>query len=297
MKKLHIAVLFAWLILPAAFAQSLIIPETREYKVLLDISKFSSAQKCCELFRDLFEKVADDHGFPTKRTDRLSPDREICFIDTPEFDLNKSGFLLRLRAEKINISKVEKLLQPTDDAELTLKFRAESIETAIIAPVESEERYGSKVSAETDVVVKSAAPISIFSRSCGITDFGSTPASIEELLKYYPRLALAGLNGSHKLKVVNDIVIIEQRLLQGSIEFGRKKSKSLFSIWYKKGESKPMLAEFSFKIKTKSYIAQNVENSQNRVDNFFVDLISRSKPFTSQDQTKTGMVYQYQSED
>ncbi|EKD84136.1 MAG: hypothetical protein ACD_39C00220G0002 [uncultured bacterium] len=297
MKKLLIFALFAWLIVPAALAQSLIAPEAREYKVLLDVSKFSSVQKCCELFRDLVEKVADDHGFSTKRTDRSGQAREICFIDTPEFDLNKSGFLLRLRAEKIGIATETKLLQPDDDAELTLKFRAGSIDIAVVAPVESAGKYDSKVTAEADIVVKSATPVSIFSRSCEITDFGPAPASIEELLKCYPRMVLAGLNGDHKLKIVNDIVIVEQRILQGSIKFGSKKTRTLFSIWYKKGENRPMLAEFSFKIKTKLYLSQNMENSQNRIDNFFIDLVSRGKLFIGQNQTKTGMVYQYQSED
>ncbi|PKL38274.1 MAG: hypothetical protein CVV41_22595 [Candidatus Riflebacteria bacterium HGW-Riflebacteria-1] len=297
MKKLLISLVFALLTFSAAMAQPLAMPDSREYKVLLNADNFASVKKGCELFWDLVEKVANDHGFQAKKTVKSSPNREICFIDTPRFDLNKSGFVLRIRAETVRYPARAASLLADGNAELTLKFRASDLESVLIAPVEPAKAYGDDVSSEVDVVVKAATPVSVFSRSGKIASFGPVPQDIKELLQYYPRLSIVGLNNSHGLKVVNDLVIVEQRILHGSIDFGRDKVKTLFSIWYKKGESKPMVAEFSFKIKTDSYMVRGAQRSQNLIDKFFVDLVRRGKLFISPHQTKTGLIYQYQTED
>lgn len=295
MKRLLVSVVFVLLTFASATARPSAMPESREYKVMLNAENFASVKKGCELFWDLVEKVAADHGFQANKTVKSSPNREICFIDTPGFDLNKSGFLLRIRAE--SIPKRATGLLADENAELTLKFRASDLESAMIAPVEPAKEHGDDVSAEVDVVVKAAAPVSIFSRSGKIANFGSVPQNIKELMQLYPRLSIVKLNSSLDLKTVNSLVIIEQRILHGSIDFGRDKVKTLFSIWYKKGESKPMVAEFSFKIKTDPYLTRGKERSQNVIDKFFVDLVKRGKLFLSPHQTKTGMIYQYQTED
>lgn len=297
MKRLLLSVVLALLTFSSAMARPLAMPDSREYKVMLNADNFASVKKGCELFWDLVEKVANDHGFQAKKTVKSSPNREICFIDTPRFDLNRSGFLLRIRAETVRKPTRTTGLLADGNAELTLKFRASDLESALIAPVEPAKEYGDDVSAEADVVVKAATPVSIFSRSGKIANFGPVPQSIKELLQYYPRLSIVELNNSHELKAVNGLVIVEQRILHGSIDFGRDKVKTLFSIWYKKGENKPMVAEFSFKIKTDSYLSRGEERSQNLIDEFFVDLVRRGKLFISPHQTKTGMVYQYQTED
>ncbi|PKL50627.1 MAG: hypothetical protein CVV42_02565 [Candidatus Riflebacteria bacterium HGW-Riflebacteria-2] len=284
MKKLLLSVLFLLLSCSAAMAQSSTLPDSREYKVLLKAENFASIRKGCELFWELIEKVATDHGFTAKKTVKSSPNREIRFIDSPDFDLNKKGFLLRIRTEK-------------DKSEMTLKFRASDLESAIIAPVEPAKQYGDDVSSEVDIVVKAATPVSIFSKSGKIKNFKRVPDTVKDLQKYYPGLAKANINESFKLTTVNNIVVIEQRILHGTIDFGFDKTKTLFSLWYVKGESTPMVAEFSFKIKTDAYLKRVSNRSQNLIDNFFVDLVRRGKLFISPQQTKTGMIYQYQTDD
>ncbi|NLF96630.1 MAG: hypothetical protein GX569_07830 [Candidatus Riflebacteria bacterium] len=284
MRKLLISLLFVLLTCSAAIARTSTLPDSREYKVLLKAENFASIRKGCELFWDLVERVAKDHDFRAQKIVKSSPNREICFIDSAAFDLNKKGFLLRIREEK-------------DKAEMTLKFRATDLESAIIAPVEPAKQYGDDVSSEVDVVVKAATPVSIFSKSGKIENFKKLPDTIKDLQKYYPGLAKAGLNDSLELATVNNISVIEQRILHGTIDFGFDKTKTLFSLWYKKGDSTPMVAEFSFKIKTDAYLKRGDSSSHNLIDNFFVDLVRRGKMFISPHQTKTGMIYQYQTDD
>jgi hypothetical protein len=284
MKRLLISALLILLACTTLSADSPKLPESYEYKVLLKTGNSTSSQKGCELFWELVEKVASDHGFTAKKKDKSSPEREIRFIDSSAFDLNKKGFLLRIRTEK-------------SKSEMTLKFRATDIESAIIAPVEPAKQFGDSVSLESDIAVKAEIPVSIFSKSGRIDSFRQIPNSIGALCKYYPGLAKTGLNEDLELIEVNNISVIEQRLLHGTIDFGFDKVKTLFSIWFIKGKSQPIAAEFSFKIKADKYLKSGKHDAQQQIDSFFVDLVKRGKLFINSQQTKTGMVYQYQTED
>ncbi len=291
MKRLFLFVIVCVLISPFAWAQTKTGVDSVEYKILLKSENFASVKKGCELFWDLVEKVAADHNLTAEKTVKSSPDREICFIDTPNFDLNKKGFILRLRASGINKTRNRDSINFADGAEMTLKFRATDMESALIAPVEPASELGNDVSSEEDIVIKAATPSSIFSRSGKVYRFARTPAYISELLQLYPGLGVAKFNESLKLDLVNNIIVVEQRILHGKIGFSKKPTKALFSVWYKKGETKPMIAEFSFKLKVKKN-PEKFAKKRKIVDAFFIDLVRRGKLFINMAQTKTGMVYQ-----
>jgi len=284
MKRLIKSVLLLLLTCTALSAGSPKPPESYEYKVMLKTGNYVSTRRDCKLFWELVEKAAADHGFTAQTKDKSSPEREIRFIDSTTFDLNKRGFLLRVRTEK-------------DRSELTLKFRTTNLESAITAPVEPAEQYGDDVSLEADITVNATMPVAIFSRSGTIGNFKQVPDSIASLREYYPGIAITGLNDDLKLVNVNNTSVIEQRLLHGSIDFGFDKVKTLFSIWCIRGDSQPMAAEFSFKIKTDRYLKSGNHSAQQQIDTFFADLVKRGKLFINSQQTKTGMVYQYQTED
>lgn len=285
MKKLvFLLVLFLLPAFSTSLARSVSYPDSREYKVLLEPENFVSVKKGCELFWALVEKVAKDHGFTAKKEIKTSPDRKIRFIDTQDFGLNKKGFLLRQRTSQ-------------DKDELTLKFRASDVESTMVAPIEPDKEYDDDVSGEIDVVVKLGQPVSIYSRSGKINECRQIPNSVADLLKYYPGMRIVGLKPELELQTVNHITIDEKRILHGKIDFGKSKSKALFSVWYIQDSSTPMIAEFSFKIKTEDYKLTAAKNSINRIDAFFVDLVKRGKLFISPHQTKTGMVYHRQTDD
>jgi hypothetical protein len=284
MKRPILSVLLLILACNVLSATSSTVPESCEYKILLKTGNYTYTTNECGLFWELVEKVAADNGFIARRKAKSSSEREIRFIDSAAFDLNKKGFLLRIRTDK-------------NRSEMTLKFRSTDIESAISAPVEPANEYGDDVSLETDLTVKAAMPVHVFSRSGRIDNIEQVPDTIGALREYYPGLARTGLNDDLKLINVNNVSVIEQRLLHGTVDFGFDKVRTLFSIWHIKGESQPMAAEFSFKIKTDKYLKSGNHSAQQQIDTFFADLVKRGKLFINSQQTKTGMVYQYQTED
>lgn len=265
-------------------------PEGREYKILLKAQNFVSFNQGCELFWELVESVALDHSVKIKKQNKAYPQREICFIDTADFSLYKHGFMLRLRSEEV--SAVEEI-RLGKDAEMTLKFRASDFESVLIAPVKFDDKlFTGELSTEEDVVVKATAPVSVYSVSSTVYRPGPVPSDLSSLLKYYPDMKKAGFTGNAPLKTVNGIEVAEKRLRLGELKFGDEKVKTIFSAWYKKGQEKPFIAEFSFKVKLKDKNPARRIRSLEQIDRFFVDLVKRGKLFVALGQTKTGLIYQ-----
>ncbi|MEW6708786.1 MAG: hypothetical protein AB1403_03105 [Candidatus Riflebacteria bacterium] len=289
MKKLALIVLFFSLLGCLTAEAGRNGPESREYKILLKAENFTSFTKGCELFWELVESVALDHGVKVKKVEKNYPNREICFIDTPDFSLYKKGFMLRLRSEEITRKNQ---IRTGADAEMTLKFRASDFESTTIAPVKASEKFSNEISFEEDRVVKASEPISVFSVSSTIYRPGDLPVNLDEMLKFYPDMNRAGFQGSPSLDPVNSIFITEKRLRLGEFKFDEVKAKSIFSVWYKKGQSAPLIGEFSFKVELKQKNPAETIRNLEKIDRFFSDLVKRGKLFVAFGQTKTGMIYQ-----
>jgi hypothetical protein len=267
-------------------------PSSREYKILLKAERFVSAEEGCELFWQLVEKVSTDFGLKTKAYRKEKPDREICFFDTVENDLYRQGFILRLRAEEITRKSENEMLPGLSEAELTLKFRApelESVQNALIEPASS---LNAEYSCEEDLVVKGGAAVIIFSASSKIPGLKRVPAAVEDLFQFFPGMARLGLSAQSKLAMVNNVCIVEKRIQRGAIYFGDKKTKTIFSIWYEKGEKKPFVAEFSFKVDLDSKNRARRIELLEKINSFFVELARRGKFFVNTEKTKTASVYE-----
>jgi hypothetical protein len=264
-------------------------PEAKEFKILLKADNFLSFEQGCKLFWKLVESVALDHSVKVKKAEKEYPVREICFIDSRQFALYKHGFILRIRSE--DVKNAAGRIEVSGDAEMTLKFRASDFESVQIAPVQHASQYTGEVSYEEDVVVKATAPVSVFSVSSCIFRPGSIPTDFTSLLKFYPGLQKAGFVENHPLTTVNGIFVSEKRLRLGELKFAETKAKTIFSAWYKKGATKPFVAEFSFKVNLKAKNPARRVRDLEEINKFFVDLVERGKLFIAQGQTKTGLIY------
>lgn len=289
MKRILFAVLMILLVLPCSFATNRSEIGSREFKIILKAEHFNTAKKGCEQFWQVVEKVAAEHNIKTNGKTKLSPLREICFLDTAKFDFYEKGFILRLRVDNFETNGGSDVV---NDGELTLKFRAPDSESVLLAPVTPSSEYDNDLSCEEDVVMKLGKPASMFSRSGKIYGYTRVPDIYMDVNKYFPESPLVGLAGKAKIKKVNDLVILERRIQLGSLYFAEKKTKTIFSIWYKKGEEKPFVAEFSFKIKLTGKNSGKMIRSNDQVEKFFIDLAKEGKALIAPKQTKTGMVYQ-----
>ncbi|HNX75546.1 MAG TPA: hypothetical protein PLM07_08075 [Candidatus Rifleibacterium sp.] len=283
--------LFLMLTVGVMGAEPLPMAESCEFKMLLNNELFNEPEKGCASFWRLVEQVAGEHGCQTVSKPEIEDDREICFIDTAAFDLYKSSLLLRVRDED-PIQRQNGLLQFGEDAELTLKYRSNILASATLAPLEAVHGLAEVAGIEEDIAVTASGPRSFFSRSAEFEELVTVPDAPAALVKTFPGLASAGLPASGAFKIVNDLVIVEKRYRQGSINFADKDAKAMFSFWYKKDEpGKLFAAEFSFKLKLNPDKPEKSEKRRRAADAFFIDLISRTQSYRAAHQTKTGMVY------
>jgi hypothetical protein len=286
MKKMQ-ALLMVLFLLPACLLVAADKgPESKEYKILLKAENFVSFKQGCDLFWELVESVALDHGVKVKKEEKTYTDREIFFADTSDHLFYKRGFMLRFRSELASASSERR------DIEMTLKFRASDFESTQVAPVKAASGLGGEISFEEDVVVKASAPSSVFSVSSSIGSVSELPTNLAAFLKFYPGMARAGFSGNAALEKVNKIVVVEKRLRKGELKISGKKAKTVFSVWYKRGENRPFIAEFSFSIKLDPENPAEKIRRIEAVDKFFVELVKRGKLFAELGHTKTGMIYQ-----
>lgn len=264
-------------------------PSSKEYKILLKAENFLSLQQGCNMFWELVESVALDHKIKVKKRNKSYPDRQICFLDTKDFKLNKAGFILRLRSEEINLHD---RLRFGADSEMTLKFRAPDYESTLIAPVKPAPEHTGEVSFEEDIVIKASEPASVFSVSGEVMRPKFIPKNVTEMLEFYPGMRKLLLTGEAALWPVNNFYVVEKRLRMGELRFDGLKAKTIFSAWYRKGSEKPFIGEFSFKITLKDNNPARQIARLERINRFFTDLVKRAKLFVDQGQTKTGIVYQ-----
>jgi hypothetical protein len=291
MKKLLIFALTFMLLAGTLSAAGLNV-EANEFKILLKAEQFIAPQKGCDLFWELVEKVALDHGVKIKSENEQKSDRQIAYLDSKNFDLYKKGFILRLRADMIGVSRSSGQLKAKNFAELTLKFRAPDKESAMLAPVFPAPGLGDDVSCEEDVVIKATEPVSVFSTSGNVALAGPTPKDIAAAIAIFPGLRQLKLDPTIELGAVNNILVVEKRFSRGTMYFNNEKTKTDFSVWYKKGESKPFIAEFSFKLRIGNKLSASEIKAREQIEKFFVDLVKRGKFFIDKGQTKTGAVYQ-----
>ncbi len=259
------------------------IPSSCECKILLLPEHFEDYEAGARNFWAIIKKISRAKGLKTNLSKNEDvTERELNYIDTPDFMLYKTGYILRCRAEgkKFNY---------------TFKYRNTDPLISAAAIVSPADEFKGKTSFEEDVVVKAESLEHIFSKS-GKTDLKSEPAmTVKNFIKIFPGLAKFNFNAQATLKPVNDIIISEITFDYGDIYFEPKtKAKASFTIWYLKGNAKPLIAEFSYKYEIKNGTPDNDINFIHHAsDRFLITLRSRIKTWLAAGQTKTGLIYKF----
>lgn len=286
-------ILFFLLLAGSLGAQPAMAPDSCEYKLLLKPELFANPEEGSINFWKLVTRVADRQSLELETKSEVLDNRDIFFLDTPDFQLYKHGLMLRCRGLAIADPAQLQTISPDENSEITLKMRmpGKQVETATAGTMLA--GFAPHEDLEEDIAVTASGPVSFYSRSCEIDEPEFLPTTIGDLTKLVPDLAAVGLTASDSLKLVNNLLIFESRLESGRIFFGDKEARAIFSLWYNKGDNKlPVAAEFSFKVK----LGKSPEKATRRkqlADSFFAELITEAKDSIAADQTKTGLVYQY----
>ncbi len=259
---------------------------SRECKVLLLPEMFEDYETGAQNFWAIVEKVSKSRGLDAglSKNNLEVTKRELNYIDTPDFKLYKAGFIIRRRAED-------------DKFNYTFKYRHADQVISADAKVSPADGFKGKTSFEEDVVVKVGSLEHVFSKS-GKADLKSElEMSAGGFIKLFPGLSQFNLKPQTALKPVNDIFISEITFDYGNIYFKPEtKAKASFTVWYLKGNSKPLIAEFSYKYKIDDNTPTgDINLIHHASDKFLTALRANIKPWLAAGQTKTGLIYKFAS--
>jgi hypothetical protein len=244
-------------------------------------------------FRDfgkLVRKAAEklDIGYSTSGFKDLRPRiREVIFLDTKDFSLYNTAFILRRR-----IAYVDGF--PVGNPEIVFKFRHPDLQTAAEMDVRPNimGEYLVKFKAEAlPLKDKLGGYRLLYSHNVEFElqrELHST--SIAALAEFFPALSKLK-KSSKKVDLVNHVIVEEVLQDLGILDFGKGvTAKANAALWRERGDHKLLIGEFAFECKFKRR-EDLVDKSLEKVRRFFLLLQEMAKDWISLGTTKTGIVY------
>jgi len=263
-------------------------------KLMLRPNPFVSRQSLFE-FGEVMRGPAKEHGvgFTSKGfSERPEAIREVLFIDTADFRLYNAGFILRRR-----IPYREGF--PIGDPEIVFKFRHPNLQLAAETDVRPHILGDHRVKFKCQALPLRERVGGIrllyshnvqFPRSAmGIGH--DNVQDMDSIIQIFPVLDRIKKQPGEKIHLVSDTIIEEVLQDIGRLDFGDNQScKASVSIWRTRGEHRPLIGEFSFRIRFQDRTDLSSDSMQ-RIEDFFLALQSAAERYIVLNATKTGMVY------
>ncbi len=221
----------------------------REYKLMLNHRWFQDASSAVDSFWEEVSKLADSLGFGTKGQLTLNKktSRTVVFLDTVDFSLHRAGYVLRQRIDG-------------DDVELTLKSMSPDPYIASASNVDAAVNLKSSFKFEEDIGAPWRSRFSIsttveLSKSDALSESDATLADAAKIfptlaavtrdrVRLHPELRLQPVNALHAYETLyEDAKLV---FIDGPIE---QKSSAALILWASSKKGRPLVAEFSFRIK------------------------------------------------
>lgn len=261
---------------------------SREYKLILNSSRFIQREEGCNQFWALVEfLVTSNQGVidPGEGTETWKKEeRQTWYLDTPGLSMSREGFSLRIREQR-------------DDAKykITLKYRSGDRYLSAAQDITSTQNKAD-LKFEEDIVPPFS---SRFSQSCSI-ETNSLPKLevMSDVVQIFPGLSKFSIPESAPIERVNNFTAHEICLKTPKrIKFAGKspKVKACFSFWYLLGKDNeyPLISEFSFDYDAPEEKPDNFP-SLDMIEgayHFFNDLQRFPDWLTSTNSTKTAFAY------
>jgi hypothetical protein len=216
--------------------------------------------------------------------------REIVFIDTPNFDLYKNGFILRRR-----IAYVDGF--PSGDPEIVFKYRYPDRQRA--AAVDVRPRISGKYRLKFKVQAltlnhRIGGHRTLFSHNSqfGISQTHETDrTAMSTLTRIFPALDVLKASNRERVQLVNEGIVEELLVSLGKLDFGKGiVAKSSVALWRTRGEHMPIIGEYSFQAKF-DRIEEVPRKTAKLVQRFFIKLQYDVKNWMWLGTTKTALVY------
>ena len=262
-------------------------PNSREVKILLNAKKFTNKEQAFKQYWEIAKKVAKSVNVKVKEKYKgfKEKKRRVLFLDTEDFSIKKTGYVLRKR---VKFKKGHYI----DEAEYTVKYRSTDINKSNKAKTNAEGIY-SKSEFEEDIAFDETKPDKIkriYALRTKIKTEDKIDYNIKSFGNFFPVLLTLGIPHESIVKPVNDIIIDERKVSPGKLIFGEGiKAKPDITIWLDENGN-PLIGEFSFDYKIEDFDNQQKEATK-KVFEYFLKLREESKEWLAEGHTKTMFTY------
>jgi hypothetical protein len=253
--------------------------DSKEYKVLVDPSRFASnpSTAAATLLQNLSTRLTV-LGFDKTITGSFSAgDRDtLAYYDTANScSLMKAGYSVRSRAG--------------DLSDIQFKFRHPDEELSYWTDVSGAGKNKS-TKLETDVT-----PGGLVLAHSTKQDATTTPTTVADLIKQFPGASALSSLSSSTLSKVAGVTVTQQEYDGPESDLGQSKAEFALTLWYIDGAATPALAELSFRVEAdedKYFTTPVLQRSQ--VLNTALGSIGNSWNIAN-DGGKTSWLYAYRS--
>jgi len=274
----------------------------REYKLILNNLAFEEKEDGIEKFVNLVKirllGSRDPEGEAHFISSRDDKKRRVWYLDTSDFKIKNSSFLLRIRKE--------------NDKEYVTSLKCRNPDRYIASSYDlSTDNQKVKSKFEEDIIAPFASNFSL--SATFETEDEPRIVSIGDLVSIFPGLSELNVNEDETLHKVNNFEAREFSCQIGSIEFGNEGSVAETSLefWYLPGEVKkqpPLIVEFTFDYNAKERefkdklekgsLLEEFPTSQVVTANMFYRSMQEIKEFKGPEnaKTKTQFAYEYRKD-
>jgi hypothetical protein len=264
-----------------------------EFKMLLSPEFFDSEKQGVSEFWELVHRTAKHQGLDVEDSSLDPSTRYIAYLDTPDFALNRQGYILRMRQN----DSIDLIRGQCDKVELVLKFRSPDRELSASKDVSAAEGLEEKSKFEKDVVSGKDSLRDIFSKSSKIEVQGCPGETLGDYAELYPPLEKLGISSSTSVSEVNDRRVKESLFKPGTLKLADGvKSTASIVLWSDQdpapGEQEPFIAEFCFNFSADEDVKPGqMVQAESAARSFMAALRRNASAWAYEGGTKTELIY------
>ena len=220
----------------------------REYKIILRPEPFTTPRAFKD-FWQVVKRVAKQFEVRLEEADDAFANnvREVLFFDTPDFDLYRNHFIVRLRTPYHDG-------WPSGTPELTVKFRHPDFNEAARVDIRPALAGETRIKFKEELLPqpeKLGEIRSIFSHNAVLAlPRDSMNLALRNITRAFPAFRSLEKEGDAPIQLVNDMAVEEVQVNVALLHFGhRYAGKTTISVWRSRKLEQPVCGEFAFQCK------------------------------------------------